>query len=155
VRVSARMTGAALVVTAALALTGCNGSTGSSHSHGKKHKSSSSSHKSSSSTHKSSSAGGASVSTSAIKDVWKHGEVPDADYVHLMLLDQDNGVVVTTLKASCTGTFEDIGRYVAIHTTCKKGHGYESGTIKSLKNGKLTVAWEGGTTQQFVRDEDM
>jgi hypothetical protein len=150
------MTGAALVVTAALALTGCNGSTGG-HSHGK-HKSSSSHHGSSDHTSTgggTGSSGSSSVTTSAIKGSWEHGKIMDDDYVHLMLLDQDNGVVVTTPKASCTGTFEDIGRYVKIHTTCRKGHGYEAGTVKSYRNGTLTVAWDGGTTQAFKRTKDM
>lgn len=150
-RVSARITGAALVVTAALALTGCNGSTSGSHSG--KH---SSHHKSGSSSHTSSSGGSSSsINTGALKGAWEHGSSVSApDYVRMDLLDQ-NGVVVTTLKASCIGAYESAGGAMKIHTKCKKGHGFESGTIKSLKNGKLTVFWDGGSTDVFKRAHDM
>jgi hypothetical protein len=159
VRVSARITGAALVVTAALTLTGCNGSTGSSHSG--KHKSGSSSHAhgttSGGTTSGGTTSGGSSssINTGALKGVWQHGSgVGTPDYVLMDLLDH-NGVVVTTLKASCVGSYESAGGALKIHTKCKKGHGFESGTIKSLKNGKLTVFWDGGTTDVFQHAHNM
>lgn len=155
-RVSARMTGAALVVTAALALTGCN-SHSSSH-HGKKHKSSSSKHKSS--KHKSAGGivGGGSSATrvhaSSVDGQWKTGSVADKDYVVLVLAEKGDThvAVVNTLGGGlCKGSYEQAGRNVHIGTSCKANHQFESGLIKKYRYGKLTVKWGSGETDVFTK----
>jgi hypothetical protein len=155
------MTGAAVVVSAALVLTGCDGGTGG--GGGGKDKGGSSHHTASKDKGKDTSdggsggggisAGGGSIDTSALKGAWENGGIGNPDYVRLTLLD-GAGVVVTTLEASCIGSYEDAGSALKIQTKCKKGHGFESGMIKSLRNGKLTVSF-GGKTDVFEKAHDM
>lgn len=161
-RVSARMTGAALVVTAALALTGCNSHSSSSH-HGTKHKSSSSKHKSSD-DHKSTgggvAAGGSSarVHASSVAGNWKTGHAGEGDFVVMVLKSSgDTRVAVINSMDSglCKGSYEQSGRNVHIETSCKKGNAFESGLIKKHRHGKLTVTWDSGETEVFTEAEDI
>ncbi len=150
-RFSARMTGAALVVTAALALTGCN-SHSSTH-HGKKHKSSSSKHRSS--RHVSSTPW---VHASSVAGNWQTGSIADGDYVAMVLKETEDDTRVAVLNARggglCKGTYEQSGHYVHISTSCKTDQKFDSGNIKKYKNGKLTVKWDAAGTDTFTKAGD-
>jgi hypothetical protein len=137
------MTGAALVVSAALLLTGCNGDTPADAAGG--------GDQSSASTDTPAADGGVSLDADALVGRYEHSTIPKPDYVSL-ILTPDQGVVVTTESASCIGDYDDSGK---IETKCKKGKGFESGTITDSQKEQLTIAWDGGKTQVFERAHDM
>lgn len=152
VRVSARMTGAALVVSAALLLTGCNGDTPADAAGGGDQSSSSTDQPTADGGGSGGDSGGdVSIDADALNGRYEHSTIPKPDYVSL-ILTPDQGVVVTTESASCIGDYDDSGK---IETKCKKGKGFESGTITDAQKEQLTIAWDGGKTQVFERAHDM
>ncbi len=148
-RFSARMTGAALVVTAALALTGCSGDTPADAAGGG-HQSSASSDKPAQ-DEGGADGGGVSLDAGALVGRWEHGSIAQPDYV-MVTFTPDRGVIVTTESASCIGDYDESGQ---IHTKCKKGHGFESGTVKDSGKNQLTVTWDGGKPGVYTKADDM
>lgn len=151
-RTWARMTGVAVGVSAALLLSGCSEDTGS--TGGSKDTSAEDKPvQESEAPQGGDEAGGkpvvGPVDAADVKGQWETGSVMDGDYVVLGFTSGGASTVVTE-EATCNGSYAQDGDNVSLELECRRGSGFEKGTIKGMGDQKLTVAWASGETDVFT-----
>ncbi|EST32939.1 hypothetical protein N566_19765 [Streptomycetaceae bacterium MP113-05] len=89
------------------------------------------------------------VDAADVKGQWETGSVMDGDYV-VLSFGSNNATTVVTEEATCNGSYTQDGDNVSMELVCRKGSGFEKGSIKGMGDQKLTVAWDSGDTDVFT-----